>query len=454
MKMNPILLRKAALLILMAALPLLAFGDAKSKTKSKPKPKPKSKTVNKAKSYSLLKIVFSGLKQFDAEAAIQTSGLSKGQKLFFPDIDAAAQRLAESGFFASVGYQSVEKRAGLELEFQVEEAKDLLPCTFDNFVWFRNDELMKAVRDRLPLFKGSLPLMGNAKRELTAALQELLSAHQIPGKVRFQLSGDLDNAKIAESFIRVSDVSIPIVSVQFRGVNFVPESDLKSKTKGLMGQQYSLKSVCEVIDQFLIPLFKEKGFFRVQFREPAAEVKAVASSEYKVNLILDVIENTAYHWEKPLWTGDLPIPTETLNQIIGMNPGDVADQTRIEKGFSEIRRELSRQGYMDADIKTTLELNDVASSASYRVQLAAGAQYKMGSLTFSGAPDSIMKKLRAKWKIPAGEIFDGFYPAAFPDEIKDILESKRLIIAFFHSTPDRSRQVVDVTYQFRPQPRK
>jgi outer membrane protein assembly factor BamA len=447
MQWQPSRLRKTAIFLWMAALSFLAFSQAKSK----PKPKSKTSVNTKAKSYSLIKIKFSGLQQLDAEQAILAAGLRKGQKVFFTDIDSASHRLAESGFFSSVAYQSIEKRTGLELEFQVEESRNFLPCIFDNFVWFRNDELMKAVRDRLPLFKGSLPLSGNAKQELTAALQDLMRARQIPGTVRFRLNADLvDNARMSTCLILIADVSLPITSVHFRGANAIAETELQNKTKMLIGQQYSLKSVKELIDRELVPIFKKKGYFRVQFRDPAVEIQTVSSMEYKINLILNVAENAAYRWEKPSWIGDLPVPADVLNQILGMNPGDIAEQARIDKGFFEIRKELSRRGYMDADLKATPELNDAAASVRYSVQLIAGSQYRMGSLNFSGAPENIVKKLRSKWKIASSEIFDGIYPAEFLADVKDILESKRLAAAYFNAAPDRARQIVNVTYEFRP----
>jgi outer membrane protein assembly factor BamA len=425
--------RKAAVLIWIAALPYVGFCQSKTK------------------SYSLAKITFTvaGLKEFEAAQALKVSGLRKGQKVNFKDIEAATQKLAKSGFFESVAYQSIDKRAGLELEFRVEEAKNLLPCTFDNFVWFRNEELIKAVREKVPLFKGSLPRFGTAKQDMTAALQDLLRQRQILGKIRFSINTDLDSGRMLGYLIQVSGVNLTIASFQFRGANAIPETVLQENTKSLIGQQYAQRFVMDFVSQRLVPLFKEKGYFRVQFKEPAVETPPNSTSETGIILVLDVIENKAYSWDKVVWTGDLPVASESLDQMMGMNAGDIAEKSKIDKGFSSVRSELSRKGYIEVRIKETPEINDAACSVKYSVQLFAGSQYYMGSLNFSGAPENLVRKLRIKWKLGPREPFDALYPAEFLEANKAEIDPKRISLVGIRSIPDREKKVVDVTFEFR-----
>jgi outer membrane protein assembly factor BamA len=423
--------RKAAVLIWIAALPYVGFCQSKTK------------------SYTLAKVTFAGLKEFESAQAMKVSGLRKGQKVNFKDIEAATQKLAKSGFFESVAYQSIDKRAGLELEFRVEEAKNMLPCTFDNFVWFRNEELVRAVREKVPLFKGNLPRFGTAKKDMTAALQDLLRQRQIPGKIRFIINTDLDSGRMLGYLIQVSGVNLTIASLQFRGANVISETVLQDKAKSLIGQQYAQKNVMDLVNQTLVPLFKEKGYFRVQFKEPSVEIAPNSTSENGIILILDVIENKAYRWDKAVWTGDLPVAAESLDQMMGMQTGDIAEKGKIEKGFSAVRSELSRKGYVEARIKETPEINDAACTIKYSVQLIAGSQYSMGSLNFSGAPENLVRKLRIKWKLASSEPFDALYPAEFLDENKADIDPKRISLMGVRSIPDPTKRVVNVTFEFQ-----
>jgi outer membrane protein assembly factor BamA len=404
---------------------------------------------SKTKSYNLAKITFTGLKEFEAAQAMKTSGLRKGQKVFLKDIETATQKLAKSGFFESVAYQRIDKRAGLDLEFQVEEAKSLLPCTFDNFVWFGNEELIKAVREKVPLFKGSLPRSGTAKQDATAALQDLIRQRQIPGKIRFSIDTDLDSGKILGYLIQVSGANLTIASLQFRGANAVTETVLQEKANSLIGQQYSQRNVMDFADRMLVPLFKEKGYFRIQFKEPAIEVQPDSTSEAGLKLILNVIENAAYSWDKAVWSGNLPVASESLDQMMEMKTGDIAEKSKIDKGFSAVLSELSRRGYFEARIKETPEFNDVAYKVKYSVQLFAGSKYSMGALSFSGAPENLVRKLRIKWSLPPGEPFDALYPAEFMDANKAEIDPKRIVLIGVRLVPDREKRIVDVTFDFK-----
>jgi outer membrane protein assembly factor BamA len=423
--------RKTVVLIWIAALPYVCFCQSKTK------------------SSTLVKITFAGLKEFESAQALKVSGLRTGQKVNSKDIDAATQKLAKSGFFESVACQSIDKRMGLELEFRVEEAKNLLPCTFDNFVWFSNEELIKAVREKAPLFKGNLPRFGTAKQDATAALQDLLRQRQIPGKIRFSIDTDLDSGKMLGYLIQVSGVKLTIASLQFRGANSIPEIVLQDNAKSLIGQQYSQINVMEFAGRILTPLFKERGYFRVQFKEPTVEIPPNSASETGINLVWNVIENKAYRWDKAVWIGDLPFASESLDQMMGMQTGDIAEKNRIDKGFSAVRSELSRKGYIEAQIKEMPEVNDAACKVRYSVQFFAGSQYSMGALNFSGAPGNLVRKLRIKWKLAPGEPFDALYPAEFLNENKAEIDPKRISLIGVRSIPDREKRVVDVTFEFK-----
>jgi hypothetical protein len=48
----------------------------------------------------------------------------------------------------------------------------------------------------------------------------------------------------------------------------------------------------------------------------------------------------------------------------------------------------------------------------------------MGNLEFAGFPDNVVERLKAKWAIKAGDVFDGSYPLKFvSDEIRPLLKT-------------------------------
>ena len=69
------------------------------------------------------RIEFEGLKEVAPEEALATSGLKLEQPFKVEDVDAAAQRLLDSGIFKQLGYRTRTVGNKVTIIFQVEEAK-------------------------------------------------------------------------------------------------------------------------------------------------------------------------------------------------------------------------------------------------------------------------------------------------------------------------------------------
>ena len=108
-------------------------------------------------SYKLLSIHVNGLDHFKQDQVIAASGLKIGQFAGEPEFQQAARKLGETGLFSNLTYKYQYSTAGCNLDMEVAENDKLVPITFDNFVWFSDDELIDLLRSRLPLFEGRVP---------------------------------------------------------------------------------------------------------------------------------------------------------------------------------------------------------------------------------------------------------------------------------------------------------
>ena len=106
-------------------------------------------------------------------------------------ITQAAERLGQSGLFKSLGFRYVTKGDVISVTFEFEEADSIVPVTFDNFVWFTDDEVRAAVRDAVPTFDGVVPPADGVPDLISGALQALLKGRGIPGRIQFSPQADL-----------------------------------------------------------------------------------------------------------------------------------------------------------------------------------------------------------------------------------------------------------------------
>ncbi|MBZ5497937.1 MAG: hypothetical protein LAP85_16155 [Acidobacteriia bacterium] len=394
-------------------------------------------------------VKITGLSSFDATQVVSASGLHSNQSITLQDIQAAVQRLAQPGFFESVKYRYSYDSGKMDLEFQVVETKKLLPCIFNNFVWFNDNEILNAMRARMPMFSGRIPEVGTALQDVTRALQDLLRARNIAGAVTTMLYQEHQGAPL-QCLFQVSGVDLPIRKLEFPGSKAVPEPELQEKAKPLLGQQYSRTLAQKFARETLAQLFRKKGYLRMRFKDVALRIEDESASATGITVILEPDEGLEYTWSNALWTGDSGLLHEDLNLIMRLKTGDIADGIQIDEGLAAIERHFGKYGYIEAQTKATPDFNDADRTVTYNIQVDAGPQYRMGSLIFKGVQEQVAKRLESLWRLRAGDIFDVSYANEFPkkdakEEIAKI-RPKQIIMTM---TADREHLLENVTFEFK-----
>src|SRR3984893_11693956 len=94
---------------------------------------------------ALREIRADGLKSLPEPQIAALTGLQIGAQVGKDDLQAAADKLVQSGLFAKVRYNFQSLTDGVAVIFHVEEAPRV-PAYFDNLPWFADSELNDAIR--------------------------------------------------------------------------------------------------------------------------------------------------------------------------------------------------------------------------------------------------------------------------------------------------------------------
>src|SRR5215467_4115872 len=124
---------------------------------------------------SLREVRIEGQKHLSEAQVVAITGLTVGSEVGRADLQAAADKLTQTGLFDKVNYH-FETRNGVIVTYHVEESPRI-PAYFDNIPWFANSELADAIHKRLPFFDGSLPEAGGVVEQAADAIKELISSH-------------------------------------------------------------------------------------------------------------------------------------------------------------------------------------------------------------------------------------------------------------------------------------
>src|SRR5215475_4199005 len=153
------------------------------------------------------KIEFSGLQRCDQTTAVNALGLQLGATIDQKQLNAAAKRQADTGYFSDVNYSYREVDGQMVALFEMTEFKWDTPCVFDNFVWFTPQELRDAVRKQIPGFEGAVADHEVFPKKIKAALGELLRSRGIQREVDFIIGVrdmDASGSRIQKQLVFVS----------------------------------------------------------------------------------------------------------------------------------------------------------------------------------------------------------------------------------------------------------
>jgi len=247
--------------------------------------------------FKIGKIEFEGLNRLPAQDVIATTGLKTGESFSLAALDAAAQRLMDSGNFKNVAYRTRANKDQITITFQVEEVKGLSsssPVIFDNFIWFTDTELIAAVKRDLPSFDGTAPDSGDTTDRIIKALQRFLHEQKIEATVTHMVSQDAVGSAAQEHVFSVNGVPMPICTMHFPGANNIPEAKLVESSKELKDGEYSRKFVSLFAEKNLIPLYREVGQLKAAFAPPLSKPEATATCKNGVEITVPVDEGLIY----------------------------------------------------------------------------------------------------------------------------------------------------------------
>jgi outer membrane protein assembly factor BamA len=394
-----------------------------------------------------------GQKQFSAEQVIAATGLKAGQAFDVKELDAAAERLGKSGAFPDVSYSYVPQGGLIAVQFKLEEAAKFRECVFDNFVWLTSDEIQAGLKKEVPLYIGEAPETGDVLDEIARALENLSKQKGIA----VQVTRRIGQARIGDPnwshLYTAEGASVKVQSMRFMGALTVNPEDLKKEAGRLIGRDYSLFQCGLFGTATILPFYAERGYLQAKIGTPAPQIlnHPDGSSEFVVEVVFPVTEGSVYHWTAAEWTGNQVIAGADLETATSMKANDIANARKIDDGWVAVKKLYSQSGYIEAKLLPEPVFQEESRQVHYRVTVTEGAQYRMGIFQISGLPAATADRLKSRWRLKPGDVFDGSYPAEFgTKELHLALQGAGKVPTKFRmmTVPNREAHVVDVSCQF------
>jgi outer membrane protein assembly factor BamA len=355
-------------------------------------------------------ITVDGERRYKPAEVVQSSGLTPGRQVTPAELAAALQRMAATGLYKSVNYRYVTAAGRTTIILEIEEADWTMPVEFDNFVWFKDEELAQALRGSVFSFDGKVPINAGIPELIMSELQKLLKAKNLPGEVEFYPQGTIKGQILAYVF-RVKDAGLKLCALKFPGAAVIKESDLAERL-GTVGSDYSRSYLTNASKGTLTDMYHQRGRWRATLSVPVASVTNDAGCQ-GVTAAITVDEGLEYAWNAPVWAGNAVLATRELDDLLAIKVGNAAGVAQVNEGLLRIKNVYQKQGYLQYSAALTPKLDDASRRATPVIAVTEGPQFRFGTLELVGLSAADSETLRKGWKLKTNDIFDASYPSDY-----------------------------------------
>src|SRR5713101_1119246 len=260
----------------------------------------------------LREIHVGGLKSLSEPQVATLTGLQTGAQVGKDDLQAAADKLVQSGLFAKVRYNFQSRTDGVALTFHVEEAPRI-PAYFDNLPWFADSELNDAIRAKLPFYDGTLPEAGAVVDQAAEALGQFLVTHGLQAAIEHQaVPNPIGDGNVQQ--FRINAEALRIAGVEFSDPALNSSPAVRQELPELLGKPYSRTSIDMFLTEQVRPAFLQKGFLRAKLGPP--EVRLTGNPNKKlpeqIPVYVPINPGAIYRWKGAEWSGNNVLSSITL----------------------------------------------------------------------------------------------------------------------------------------------
>jgi outer membrane protein insertion porin family len=399
-------------------------------------------------SHKLLSVHVKGLDHYKEDQIVKAAGLRLGQVAGEADFKQAVTKLGETGLFKDVAYSYQYSTTGCNLELQLSENDKLAPVLFDNFVWFSDDELLRLIRSRLPLFEDRLPLGGNLSDQVADALNAILTERKITGEAEFIRAGEM-NGPVDSYVYKINFHPVIIRNMDFPGAASAELPPLEAAAKPLSGKDYLRTAMRPQEHLNFLPVYRSRGYLKANFTDAQAKI-ASDGAQTLVDVSFPVTPGIQYKLTGIEWAGNAVFPSDQLQKLLRIKNGEAANAVQLDQDIEAVQKLYGTKGYLAAQVRPDAALDDSQATVHYTLRVNEGDLYRMGDLEIDGLADDAANRMATQWQMKKGDTFDDSYLKRFFESMyRDVTLSKSFNIVP-KQTVNQNDKTVFVSLHFMP----
>lgn len=386
------------------------------------------------KTYEIADIQVKGADNYEDYIVIGYTGLKVGDLITIPsaEITDASKRLWRQGLFSKVQI-AVDKVVGNKayLTLNLRQQPRISEINYHGVKKGEKQDLEEA----LQLMKGN-QITQNIVNRAESIIKKYYSNKGFGNAVvKINLTDDLShpNEVIVDININKND-KVKVHKIYIDGNNVLSDRQLqrvmkKTNEKGKLINLFRQKKFVETDYEDdlnrIIQKYNEKGYRDAVILSDSV----VPYDEKTVDVYINIDEGKRYFVNDVTWVGNTVYPTENLAALLGIEKGDVYNQTLLKKRTTDdddaIASAYMDNGYLFFDI-VPVEKNVRGDSIDLEMRIVEGPQARINNVIINGNDRLYEKVIRRELRVKPGELFSK----------SDLMRSAREIAQTGHFNPE------------------
>lgn len=400
----------------------------------------------------LAAIHVSGTKRYTPAEIIAASGLEIGATVSEADFHKAAQQLNDYGLFSDISYSYSALANGTRLDLELADSDKLVPAYFENFVWFTDDELLARVYEKLPLFKGQVPIGGTLSEQISDILQNLLIPINASARAEYVRESKEPGGTIDSINFRVTGVTMTVGDITFQGAGLEELDSLKTAAEKLIGKDYSRTAILVFAQTHFVPIYQARGYLNATVSDPKPKVSGETADETEIAVELTVVPGAQYKISDIKWEGNKTYSTAKLQPLIHAKQGDLANAPQLNADLEAVHKLYTTRGFMTAKVNAQPKLDNDAKTVAYALVVSEGEVFHLGDLDIQGLDPKTVDRLQEAWTLRESDPYDSTYPQRFFNDTIKLLSRDVTWTISIHEGVNEGDKTVDVTLRYGIKP--
>ncbi len=367
--------------------------------------------------YTVRDVQISGIKYYDQNVLIQLSGITAGQIIEVPgeEITNAIKKLWQQGLFSDVKITASRiEDDDIWLDIFLQERPRLSDVNFKGVSKSEQDD----INEKVLLLKGS-QITDNQVINAERTIKNIFLAKGfLNTDVRIVQRDDTtqnnsvildinvdkkEKVKMNEIFIHGNEAVKSVVLE--RAMKKTNAKKLRNffRTKKFLEDEYDKDKVN------LVNKYNEKGYRdAIIEKDTLYQVPVGKKKKPKVNIELWVDEGSKYYFGDIKWVGNTVYPSEYLGTYLGIEKGDVFNQSILEKRLFDndvgLNNLYLNDGYLFFDLQP-VEINVESDTINYEMRIREGKQATIDHVQITGNTKTHEHVARREIRTYPGDLF-------------------------------------------------